>query len=192
VESLKDYISWWDGWYRAGNTSGPGSYGVLAKFKADVVNAFIERHEVKTVVEFGCGDGNQLGYMKYPQYIGLDVSETAIKMCRDKFNGDKTKQFMLYVPGDIDVPCADLVVCLDVLYHITDDEDYAKTISDILRCGHKNIIIYTVLSEMYGNNPGQIFSRGDILNYLTGYDVEIVPQRYKGISAADFIIARRI
>ncbi len=46
---MKDYVSWWEEWYGTGGTSGPGSYGVLAEFKADVVNRFIAANDVQTV-----------------------------------------------------------------------------------------------------------------------------------------------
>ncbi len=48
-----------------------------------------------SVVEYGCGDGNQLKMATYPQYLGFDVSPAAISMCKSVFNGDATKQFRL-------------------------------------------------------------------------------------------------
>ena len=46
--------------YASGGSSGPGSYGRLAAGKADFLNRFVEDHQIKTVLEIGCGDGNQL------------------------------------------------------------------------------------------------------------------------------------
>ena len=57
---------------------------------------FVQDNKIKSVIEFGCGDGNQLALFKMPQYTGIDVSETAIKMCKDKMKGDKTKEFFVY------------------------------------------------------------------------------------------------
>lgn len=48
-----------------------------------------------SVVEYGCGDGNQLKMATYPQYLSFDVSPAAISMCKSVFNGDATKQFRL-------------------------------------------------------------------------------------------------
>src|SRR5512139_2970605 len=78
----KDY---WEERYRAGGNSGGGSYGRLAQFKADVLNGFVERHGVESVLELGCGDGHQLELARYPKYIGLDVSVTAIRQCAARF-----------------------------------------------------------------------------------------------------------
>src|SRR5437660_1578196 len=71
----KDY---WEGRYVEGGDSGHGSYGFLAAEKARFLNAFIEKHHVASVIEFGCGDGNQLSLARYPRYLGLDVSEAAV------------------------------------------------------------------------------------------------------------------
>ncbi len=71
--------SFWERNYQRGGTSGGGSYGELACGKADFLNAFVREHAVESVIEFGCGDGNQLSLAQYPSYIGLDVSRSAIE-----------------------------------------------------------------------------------------------------------------
>ena len=88
-----DISTYWENRYKAGKTSGGGSYGRLAEFKAAVLNDCVERQDVKTVVEFGCGDGNQLSLARYPVYTGYDVSETAVQLCKAKFANDPSKQF---------------------------------------------------------------------------------------------------
>src|ERR1700692_4583832 len=87
---------YWEGRYSQGGNSGEGSYGRLAEFKASVLNTFIREHKIQSVIEFGCGDGNQLTLASYPQYIGLDVSRTVIMKCITKFKSDNTKSFFLY------------------------------------------------------------------------------------------------
>ncbi|MGD9858413.1 MAG: hypothetical protein AB7U20_26025 [Planctomycetaceae bacterium] len=51
---------YWVRRYRKGRNSGGGSYGRLAEFKAQVLNDLVREHRIQTVIEFGCGDGNQL------------------------------------------------------------------------------------------------------------------------------------
>src|SRR5438270_10704846 len=58
--------SYWNRRYVAGGTSGAGSYGRLARFKADVLNAFVAESGIASVIEFGCGDGAQLALSNYP------------------------------------------------------------------------------------------------------------------------------
>ena len=51
---------YWDDRYARGGSSGDGSAGKFAAFKAEVLNGFVERHGVQSVIEFGSGDGGQL------------------------------------------------------------------------------------------------------------------------------------
>ena len=51
----------WERWYAKGGTSGAGSYGNLACGKAAFLNTFVRECAVRTVIEFGCGDGHQGG-----------------------------------------------------------------------------------------------------------------------------------
>jgi hypothetical protein len=64
-----------------GGTSGPDSYNASAEAKAAFLNEFVRARDVRSVIEFGCSDGNQLSLADYPSYIGLDVSRTAIELC---------------------------------------------------------------------------------------------------------------
>lgn len=84
---------YWEERYRSGGDSGAGSYSRLAHFKADFLNEFVVANEIKSVIEFGSGDGAQLELANYPTYIGVDVSWTAIASIRRRFSGDATKKF---------------------------------------------------------------------------------------------------
>ena len=88
--------AFWERRYAKGGTSGPGSYGDLARGKAAFLNAFVRDRDVRTVIEFGCGDGHQLSLADYPNYVGLDVSPSAISLCKNRFASDGTKSFFLY------------------------------------------------------------------------------------------------
>ena len=49
--------NYWDKRYQKGRDSGEGSYGELALFKAKVLNEFVREKEIRSVIEFGSGDG---------------------------------------------------------------------------------------------------------------------------------------
>lgn len=87
---------YWERRYVTGGTSGAGSYGAMADVKAAFLNRFVAEHKVQSVIEFGCGDGNQLALANYPSYIGLDVSRTALDRCLTRFAADPTKSFAWY------------------------------------------------------------------------------------------------
>src|SRR5258708_24901292 len=69
--SFQGSSAYWEDRYRTGGNSGAGSYNSLALFKAEILNAFVRANGVQKVIEFGCGDGNQLSLFEYPCYIGL-------------------------------------------------------------------------------------------------------------------------
>ena len=114
--------NYWEQRYSSKGNSGAGSYGRLAEFKALVINEFVTENKINSVVEFGCGDGNQLTLAKYPSYIGIDVSKTAIELCKEKFNKDATKSF--FTSADAHDVNAELSMSLDVIYHLIEDEIY--------------------------------------------------------------------
>jgi SAM-dependent methyltransferase len=138
---------YWERRYRAGLTSGAGSYGLLSEFKAEVLNEFVTSHDIRSVIEFGCGDGNQLELARYPRYLGLDVSKTAIDRCRERFNGDDTKSFLWYDPARTSNIAnflnADLTLSLDVIYHLVEDQIYCCYLRNLFCTSRRFVIIYS-------------------------------------------------
>lgn len=136
--SSPDY---WRERYRSGGNSGPGSYGRLARFKADVLNEFVSSQGVTSVIEFGCGDGNQLVLAEYPRYIGYDISPVAVAMCRQRFAGDAAKAFDL--AENYDGRKADLALSLDVIFHLTEDEAFDAYMRRLFDASRKHVVIYS-------------------------------------------------
>jgi SAM-dependent methyltransferase len=133
--------AYWERRYGAGGNSGAGSYSHLAEFKAQVLNSFVERERVESVVEFGCGDGNQLALSRYPQYTGYDVSESAVRICRDKFRDDPTKQFHLV--SEYNGHTADLALSLDVLFHLVEDPVFERYMHRLFESADTFVGIYS-------------------------------------------------
>lgn len=138
--SFKSSGSYWEQRYRNGGTSGAGSYGRLALHKADVLNAFVEEHGIKSVIEFGCGDGNQLTLARYPEYIGVDVAQTAVNACQSRFSGQDDKIFMS--TAEYDGRRAELALSLDVIYHLVEDAVFEQYMSTLFDAAERFVIIY--------------------------------------------------
>jgi SAM-dependent methyltransferase len=138
-------VNFWDQIYRTGGTSGTGSAGRLAQFKAEIVNGVVAKHRVDSVIELGCGDGSQLALMQYTQYFGLDTSVAAIERCTERFADDPTKQFVTYEPFSETqrLPGADLAVSLDVVYHLLEDAIYERYMRDLFAAGRRFVLIYS-------------------------------------------------
>jgi hypothetical protein len=138
---FRDSESYWNKRYKSGRNSGDGSYSQLAEFKADVLNEFVREHQISSVIEYGCGDGNQLRLAKYPSYIGFDVSPVAISLCSNSFSFDSTKAFKLV--GDYCGEMAELTLSLDVIYHLIEDNVFNFHMERLFDSSKKFVIIYS-------------------------------------------------
>jgi SAM-dependent methyltransferase len=136
-----DSAEYWDARYRNNGNSGAGSYMHLAAFKANVLNAFVREKNIHSVVEFGCGDGNQLKLADYPRYTGFDVSQKSIEICRKAFADDRDKSFHA-VSEAVEIK-ADLSLSLDVIYHLVEDEVYHRYMDLLFRSSTRWVIVYS-------------------------------------------------
>jgi SAM-dependent methyltransferase len=138
--SSKQY---WEERYASGGNSGAGSYGQIAEFKAKVVNDFVAKNKVQTVIDFGCGDGNQLQYAHYPQYIGIDVSPKAVAICKDKYSQDSSKSFHLYEKDLAKNLKGDLTLSMEVIFHLVEDKVYLDYLNDLFSVSTRYVCIYS-------------------------------------------------
>jgi len=200
--STKSY-EYWDNRYIIGADSGPGSYNQLAEFKAYVLNKFVETHEVQRVLEFGCGDGNQLLFANYGSYFGLDVSKTAIQICKTKFATDASKSFCHYNIDEAsrlsNFLSADLVLSLDVLYHLVEDEIFESYIDNLFKTSTRFVIIYSSNFEDPEYTPEQFkhVRHRKIADYIENNikDFEFIGEIknvYPQLTTANFYIYQKI
>lgn len=149
--------SFWERNYILGRTSGDGSYGIAADAKAAFLNEFVRDHGVRSVVEFGCGDGNQLSLADYPRYIGLDVSKTAVGLCQKRFAEDLSKSFFLYdgtcFVDHVGLFAADLCISLDVIYHLIEDSIFEAYMMHLFAAGQSFVVIYATNMMISGTAP---------------------------------------
>ena len=148
---------YWEQSYAQGSTSGCGSYGTLGAAKSRFLNDLVRERAVRSVIEFGCGDGNQLAMARYPSYVGLDVSRTAIALCQRRFADDPAKSFFLYdgtcFTDSAGVFTADLAVSLDVVYHLTEDVVFETYLRHLFAAGRRLVVIYSTNMEISDTAP---------------------------------------
>ena len=145
-----DSAEYWRRRYESGGNSGAGSYGALADFKATALNHFVEQHDIKSAVEYGSGDGNQLSLINIPAYIGLDVSPKAISDIRLRFQDDASKSFMEYDPDNFVADSsvsADISLSMDVILHLTEDIRYEKYMQNLVASAKRYVGIFNTASE---------------------------------------------
>jgi hypothetical protein len=133
---------YWEDRYRLGGNSGAGSYNRLARFKSEVLNDFVRRNQIHSVIEFGCGDGAQVELAEYPRYLGVDVSTTAIHMCCQRYRNDPSKTFFTIdtLPSDT---VADLALSLDVIYHLVEDSVFDAYMHQLFEGARHFVAIYS-------------------------------------------------
>lgn len=136
--------SYWQERYRLGGDSGCGSVGAAAIYKALVINAFVLAYSASDVIEFGCGDGQQLGLAVYPRYLGLDISADAVALCRERFKGDPNKRFATL--DEYRGESADVALSLDVLYHLVEDAVYSRYLETLFASARKFVIVYSTVA----------------------------------------------
>lgn len=140
-----DSKSYWIDRYASGLTSGEGSYGKHAEFKAEVLNHFVSSRGIRSVIEFGSGDGNQLTLATYPTYLGFDVSPQAVERCKNTFSHDTSKSF--HTLAEYSGQKAELAVSLDVLYHLVEEDVYEQYLRRLFDAAEKYVIIYAANIE---------------------------------------------
>lgn len=132
-------VMYWDARYRGGGTSGAGSVGHLAQFKAGVINRFIADNRITSVIDLGCGDGSQLGLLRLPDdYVGVDVSPTALWQCSGRF---PQRRFMPCEQADT-LPAAELALSLDVIFHLVEDSVFVSTMRRLFALATRFVVIY--------------------------------------------------
>ncbi|HAU21098.1 MAG TPA: hypothetical protein DCS24_00625 [Erythrobacter sp.] len=136
-----DSTNYWEQRYIKGKNSGPGSYNQLARFKAEVLNQFVEKHGVQSVLELGSGDGAQLALADYPEYLGVDVSRTIIEQVREKFADQENLQFLHL--EDVTNERAELTLSLDVIYHLIEDQIFSEHLTQLFDRADRFVIIYS-------------------------------------------------
>jgi hypothetical protein len=134
--------NYWEERYRVGGNSGAGSYGRLARFKAEFLNRFVNENGIETVVEFGSGDGAQLSLAKYPRYLGVDVSATAVELCRSIYADRPGFEFIHTSALRPDMR-AELSLSLDVIYHLVEDAAYFAYMDRLFDSALRYVIVYS-------------------------------------------------
>lgn len=172
---------YWRVRYASGDDSGAGSYAKFGAFKAQVLNAFVRDHDIIRVIEFGCGDGNQLSLASYRSYCGVDISEDAIRLCRTRFEGDSTKTFVR--TEDYRGERAELALSLDVIYHLIEDDVFGAYMIRLFDAAERYVIIYSSDTEERGDDRDAHVRHRRFSRWITDHRpewtrVDHIPNRY--------------
>lgn len=134
---------YWDNRYKTGGNSGSGSYGRLAKYKADVVNKVASKYNISEAIELGSGDGNQCNLFNFKKYIGIDISNEAVIQCKQSFYKIDDWEFINYEDPIIETLRSPLVLSLDVIFHLVEDETFERYMKRLFNISTHLVLIYS-------------------------------------------------
>lgn len=151
-------ISHWEDRYSRDHSSGPGSRGHLARYKASVINELVRRHRVSSILDLGCGDGVVQNLIRCEKYVGLDVAAVAVDLCR---RADPLREFFLYDPRSFDASLfqADMTISLDVLYHVAEVSLYNLYLDHLFGSSRSLVVLYATDGRV--RRSGQAVFRSD-------------------------------
>jgi SAM-dependent methyltransferase len=103
-------------------TSGPGSTLEATEEYRAYLQQFIKSHDVKSVVDAGCGDWSFSSAIDWGEarYLGVDISSQTIELVRQRFE----RKGVAFDIADVteSLPSADLLLCKDVLQHLPNEK----------------------------------------------------------------------
>jgi len=141
----------WDKKYAEGGISGKGSIGKYRNWKWGMINQVIG--PFKSLIDVGCGD---LSFWKHPianriqkqkdfRYVGIDISDNIIS--RNRAFAFRVKPKLNFICDSahflLDLKKAQVVFCLDLLFHIMDDFRFELTLDNLCKYSSEWIVIYT-------------------------------------------------
>ena len=106
-----------------GNGSGGGSSPEATQPYKIFLEDFIRQNNIESIVDLGCGDWQFSQFLDFggATYIGIDASKRVIAHNQQSFSRPGVS--FANLPKDCnDIPCADLLVCKDVLMHLSTKE----------------------------------------------------------------------
>ncbi|MHA1167619.1 MAG: methyltransferase domain-containing protein [Candidatus Hodarchaeales archaeon] len=136
---------YWDKRYKKGRKSRKGKKGL--SWVWDLIESYAQKQIRESCIDVGCGDQTfwKLHYLTRTckDYVGIDYSLDIINKNIKKY---KNRKF-IHSNSSVFIPNikSDVVLCIDLLFHIMNDEDYVKTLENL--CKYSNLYIF--LSNWY-------------------------------------------
>lgn len=189
---------YWERRYRDGRTSGAGSEGDEGAYKAAYLSQFIADHDVKTVVDWGCGDGQVLELVDLhdAQYIGVDISPLMIARLRndEAFPGPRYLFHTIESFSTGTRTQLELALSFDVLFHFPDDRDYGEYLLRLFQSAEKYVMIYAT-NYAGGRTARHVYRREftpDIAELFPDWELTTVETPLREGLASFFVYEKKV
>lgn len=158
--------------------SGVGSRGDNLLYKRSLLQS-LEIEQARSILDVGCGDLEVIKTLNLQNYTGVDVSPQAIELARQKRSD--WKFILLDSNNSQSVPAADLVICLEVLIHQQNFDNYQNLINFLVQKTTNRLIVsgYTTQQPHHDTNHMVNFHESllDSLNKTQKFSsIEVVGQ----------------
>jgi len=146
--------------------SGVGSRGDVLNYKKNIIKYATYKYLDKKIIDVGCGDLELTRDFNFKNYLGLDVSQEALRIAKSK------KPDLDFLNANITsnaITDADLIMCFDVLIHQSKKEDFKEIVKSIVEKAHERIIIGAYNKKPQYSSDITHFYNG-ILDEVKSYD----------------------
>lgn len=142
--------AWWERRYGRGGVSGPGSVGRGRAWKWSI----IEKHVpiLGSVVDVACGDLTFWKGRSCKTYLGIDIACNIIAKNRVK---RPAWRFICANAAEKQTAKGRVVLCLDLLFHIMNTEDFTSILGNLCSYSTEWIFIYTWSVNPFTEGPNK-------------------------------------
>ena len=139
------------------------------------------------ILDVGCGVGSMFNMLqKYGQVTGLELSDYAVKLCRQKHPDSDIKMGSANnLSGLFPKSSFDLITFVNVLYHkwIEDDKEVIRQTFEIIKPGGYIVLVDPAFKCLYRDNDKicyglRRYSRKDVQNILRDTGFSLVSSTY--------------
>jgi SAM-dependent methyltransferase len=189
----------WDQKYSTNTASCKGSVGKYRSWKWSIIENYIDSKDMQ-VLDVGCGDIRFLKGKEFKEYIGVDISPTAIRDNRKKRGNlrfwclDVTKQEInpLFTMMIADT---NMILCMDVLFHIVDEIDFRQLLTNLNKWANDWLFINTWVRNPLPYLFDNYQYYRDLMDYLVfmpNLELIAIHQRQDDIYNALYVFRRKI
>ena len=140
--------AYWETRYSQGLDSGKGSGGEDRAWKWAIITKLVPK--MTSVVDVACGDLRFWeGRIGLEKYVGIDISKTIVEENRRK----QPDCDFIWSPAErrIEGLKAPVVLCMDLLFHIMDDDRFEAILENLCYYSSRHILIHTWIMNPLGN-----------------------------------------
>jgi SAM-dependent methyltransferase len=138
VESIFDFIYARSVW---GGGSGAGSDLSRTVLYIAYVQALMDRYDVRSVLDLGCGDWRFSRYLDFSgrDYTGFDVVPSVVATNRAVFGAANIRFEQADLSAHLELAPCDLILCKDVLQHLSN----ARVSAILSKCSAAHLVLVT-------------------------------------------------